>query len=189
MSTVPSNLYLLLKIGCQNKGVISVVLVFGEPCRARKTNSSSIVCVCDSTYCDTLPTLEEITEGTYQLFTSSYDGLRFQKETGQFSEDLEESPYSLTIDRSIKYQTIVGFGGAFTDSAGINLKSLPEAAQEKLLRSYFSSDGSEYSLGRVPVGGTDFSERGYTYADDNEGSIDDFSLQYEDLHYKVLYTL
>lgn len=81
----------------------------------------------------------------------------------------------------------MGFGGAFTDSTGINLKALPETTQEYLLRSYFSPNGSQYNLGRVPIGGTDFSARGYTYADTIEDSIDDFALQYEDFNYKVLF--
>lgn len=161
--------------------------VFGEECHARKTDSSSIICVCNATYCDTLPTLDPISEGTYQILTSSAEGLRLQKQSGQFSDEEPDSLYRLTVDRSTIHQTILGFGGAFTDSAGINIKSLPEAAQEKLLRSYFSSEGSEYTLGRVPIGGTDFSTRGYTYADENEGSIGGFSLQYEDFNYKACF--
>lgn len=38
-------------------------------------------------------------------------------------------------------QSIIGFGGAFTDSAGINIASLPVEAQEKLLQSYFAPEG------------------------------------------------
>lgn len=40
----------------------------------------------------------------------------------------------LNIDTSKKYQSILGFGGAFTDSAGINIKNLSEAAQDQLMR-------------------------------------------------------
>lgn len=89
------------------------------------------------------------------------------------------------MDRSKTYQTILGFGGAFTDSSGINIAQLPEAAQENLLNAYFSSDGAEYNLGRVPIAGTDFSARGYTYADNSVGTLDGFALQYEDYNYKV----
>lgn len=56
------------------------------------------------------------------------------------------------------------------------------------MRSYFSADGAEYSLGRVPIGGADFSTRGYTYADETEGTIDGFALQDEDFNYKVIQT-
>lgn len=38
-----------------------------------------------------------------------------------------------TINATIEYQEIVGFGGAITDSAGLNINYLPKAAQEKLI--------------------------------------------------------
>lgn len=53
-------------------------------------------------------------------------------------------------------------------------------------RAYFSQDGIEYGIGRVPMGGTDFSTRKYTY-DDLPGDVglSQFSLAKEDLFYKV----
>ena len=38
------------------------------------------------------------------------------------------------INREHKFQTLVGFGGAFTDAAGINIASLSEDLQTTLLR-------------------------------------------------------
>lgn len=38
-------------------------------------------------------------------------------------------------------QTIIGFGGAFTDAAGINIAALPADAQDHLINSYYSKDG------------------------------------------------
>lgn len=156
-----------------------------EECAARQTNSTSIICVCNSTYCDTLPQVVNLTNGTYQLFTSTRDGLRLSPSNGSFSSEFAFNFFRVYVDRSKRYQTIQGFGGAFTDAAGINIAQLPAAAQEKLLRAYFSSDGAEYTLGRVPIGGTDFSSRGYTYADYSNGSLDGFALQNEDYNYKV----
>lgn len=40
----------------------------------------------------------------------------------------------LNIDTSKKYQTILGFGGAFTDSVGINIRNLSDATQDQLMR-------------------------------------------------------
>lgn len=45
------------------------------------------------------------------------------------------------VDSSKKYQKTVGFGGAFTDSAGFNIASLPKLAQEKLMSAYFGEHG------------------------------------------------
>lgn len=56
----------------------------------------------------------------------------------------------------------------------------------KMRRSYFSKEGIEYNLGRVPIGGTDFSTRGYTYSDDNsDATLKGFKLTIEDFKYKV----
>ena len=52
--------------------------------------------------------------------------------------------------------------------------------------SYFGSDGIKYNLGRVPIAGTDFSIRGYSY-DDVDGDIDlkHFNLAEEDINHKI----
>lgn len=47
----------------------------------------------------------------------------------------------LEINRSKTRQRIIGFGGAFTDAAGINIASLPEGAQKNLMAAYFSAQG------------------------------------------------
>ena len=47
----------------------------------------------------------------------------------------------MSINYNKTFQKIIGFGGAFTDAAGINILSLPVKAQKKLLQSYFSPLG------------------------------------------------
>lgn len=88
----------------------------------------------------------------------------------------------VTIDVSKRFQQIIGFGGAFTDATGINVLSLSVESQRNLLRSYFSPDGVQYSLCRVPMGATDFSLKPYTYQDSTSLP---FQLQEEDTIYKV----
>lgn len=39
-----------------------------------------------------------------------------------------------TIRRDIKYQKVLGYGGAFTDAAGINIGTLSQPTQENLMR-------------------------------------------------------
>ena len=38
------------------------------------------------------------------------------------------------VRRSVKYQKVIGFGGAFTDATGINIASLSKPAQENLIK-------------------------------------------------------
>jgi glucosylceramidase len=66
------------------------------------------------------------------------------------------------------------------------LKSLPETMAQMLIESYFSTNGLEYSMGRIPIAGSDYSPRHYSY-DDNDGDVNltHFELQKEDIDYKV----
>lgn len=41
---------------------------------------------------------------------------------------------AVTISTNLTYQTMNGFGGAFTDSTGISLNKLSEAARENAMR-------------------------------------------------------
>lgn len=123
---------------------------------------------------------------SYLIYTSNKAGLRFAKSEGRFIESNEISDKTIQIHPNEKYQEIFGWGGAFTDSTGVNLNSLDEPAQDNLLRAYFSNDGIEYSLCRVPIGGTDFSERGYSYDDgDEDPKLENFQLAPEDFKLKV----
>lgn len=64
------------------------------------------------------------------------------------------------------YQSIVGFGGAFTEAAAINWRLLSPEEQDEVIRLYFGSPedgGHGYSLGRVPMNSCDFSPASYNF--------------------------
>ncbi|XP_060535919.1 lysosomal acid glucosylceramidase-like [Cylas formicarius] len=155
-------------------------------CDLRSVEDGS-VCVCNSTYCDTVPEVLSLSSGEYQLYTTSKDKLGFYSSTGKFVEATTTANTVTISDLDTTYQEIIGFGGAFTDAAGINIALLPADAQDKLLESYFGKDGVQYSMGRVPIGGTDFSTRGYTYCDTQDETLESFALQEEDIKYKIPY--
>jgi glucosylceramidase len=106
---------------------------------------------------------------------------------------------SLTGDlKDETVHSVLGFGGAFTDSASLLVTQLSSSQQDEFIRSYFSlSDGIGYSLARVPMASTDFSCRDqdknptlqncskdskdyYTYADTPTEDLHDFALAKED---------
>lgn len=94
----------------------------------------------------------------------------------------------ITIHATKTDQTILGFGAGFTDSAGINLRTLDEKLQRHLIQDYFDQEGLEMNMARVPIGGCDCSNRNYTlddYEDDFE--LEKFSLTEDDFNYKVIY--
>ena len=55
-----------------------------------------------------------------------------------------------------------------------------------LSRSYYADNGLDYNIGRVNMGGCDFSTRPYSYDDIEEDSkLEHFALTVEDTLYKV----
>ncbi|CAB3379701.1 Hypothetical predicted protein [Cloeon dipterum] len=157
------------------------------PCVPRDFDKGGTVCVCNSTYCDTIDPAERVTAGKYLVYSSSIDGLRLEKSEGNFSDSTLPSGVKYTIDRNRTYQKIFGFGTAFTDAAGINLLKLNSTdSQDKLLKAYFSSEGIELNFGRVPIGGCDFSTHTYSYDDvENDTNLSNFSLTMEDDTFKI----
>jgi len=93
----------------------------------------------------------------------------------------------IEVNRDVTFQTIKGFGGSFTDAAGINLQTLSQGTQQNFFKSYFSEKGLEYNVGRVPIGGSDFSTHPYAYnmqpTDDLQ--LSNFSLTDEDYTLKL----
>lgn len=100
--------------------------------------------------------------------------------------DRAESSTIVRLNPDIQYQSMIGFGGAFTDSTGISILSLSYESQDILIKSYFAPEGIGYNLGRIPIGGSDFSTKPYAYdAVEGDVQLEHFALTQEDLEYKV----
>ena len=82
----------------------------------------------------------------------------------------------VTVDASKSYQSILGFGGAFTEASAINFFKLPKSVQRQVIDLYFGPGGIGYTLGRVHINSCDFSEKSYSF-DEIPG---DFELEYFD---------
>ena len=90
----------------------------------------------------------------------------------------EEASVALIVDTSETFQEILGFGGAFTEAAALNWRSLSEADQAEVIRRYFASPaegGLGYTVGRVPIGSCDFgpgNKLRYYNLDDVAGDVE-----------------
>lgn len=86
---------------------------------------------------------------------------------------------------------MLGFGGAFTDAAGINLNKISNELQDSILKQYFSKDdGIGYTIGRVPMASCDFSTHEYSYDDvENDFDLVHFNLTEEDFKFKIPFIL
>lgn len=80
------------------------------------------------------------------------------------------------VDSNILHQKIVGFGGAFTESAAHNFYKLPTDVQHKMLQLYFGENGIGLNMGRIHINSCDFSLQSYNF----DNISHDYELQYFD---------
>lgn len=87
-------------------------------------------------------------------------------------------PHLVRVDASQCFQTIEGFGGAFTESAAVTLYKLPPEKQAEVLRAYFDpSQGHGYTLCRTHINSCDFSSGNYAYDEaDGDHELQHFSI-------------
>jgi glucosylceramidase len=85
---------------------------------------------------------------------------------------------SITVNPDVQYQTIEGFGGAFTEAAATTLRQMPADVQDAVMAVYFDpAEGLGYTLCRTHINSCDFSLGNYAY---NEVP-DDFALEQFDI--------
>lgn len=158
------------------------------PCVPRKFDQDSVVCVCNATYCDTIGDIEPGPSNPYAYYyavVTTRDGLRLASRTGSFGDNLKVNANVFTVGNTTE-QTILGFGGAFTDAATLTMNSLSAKARSKLIETYFSGTGSEYNIARIPMASCDFSEHIYSYDETvADLKLENFSLTREDIVYKI----
>lgn len=77
-----------------------------------------------------------------------------------------------------KYQSVTGFGGAFTDASANVFMKLGKDKQEELLKAYFDKDsGNAYSFCRIHIASCDFSTDEYTHINEGDDSLESFSIE------------
>lgn len=176
--------------------------VSANECVPRKF-TTGIVCVCNSTYCDSLIFDPPSNIGEILIVSSSKHGLRFKKSTAKFGNKsfdivdyafVEENRISdkfyfnpksiITVDQSQRYQKIIGFGNAFTGAVSYHLNTIPHI-REHICKSYFSNEtGLNLNILRIPIGGCDFDFEPWAYNESpqNDRKLSNFtSLDRRDL--------
>nr|CAD7423374.1 unnamed protein product [Timema monikensis] len=146
-----------------------------DQCVPRSYDQDSVICVCNATYCDLIEptTVDQLAGNVARHYISTIE------------VDIPNATY-FQVNKNVTYQQILGFGGAMTDSAAINIDSLSEETQNRLLSAYFSPEGITYSFVRVPMGGSDFSTHYYAYDDVvNDSILEYFNLTEEDYLFKI----
>ncbi len=87
------------------------------------------------------------------------------KEPLTFLEQTCESP-SVRVDALKRFQTIEGFGGAFTEAAAATFYKMSPEIRSEILQAYFDPcTGNAYSLCRTHINSCDFSLGNYAYTE------------------------
>ena len=74
------------------------------------------------------------------------------------------------LDPNTTYQAWLGFGGAFTEAACYNLLKLDLDKRIDAINDYFSENGLNYNLARIPMASSDFSLGPFDYLE--SGKLD-----------------
>lgn len=116
---------------------LKFVYLVGDGCIPLSFGENGNVCICNSTYCDTIE-VPQLQTNQFLWYISTKDGKMMEYSINNFSNEDEVKNKSerikvLTVDSSQKYQQIFGFGGAMTDAAALNIRNLSNETQHKLL--------------------------------------------------------
>ena len=99
-------------------------------------------------------------------------------ETYGHPDDIESN--IINIHDDIEYQTVLGIGGAFSDSAANAWKNMPKKMQDRLIEAYFDREnGIGYNFGRLSIASCDFSTEDYTYVDEGDETLDTFDISHD----------
>ncbi len=125
-----------------------------------------------------------------QIFVTSEEPEQLLKDAGyrafETLEQPDENYPTIFVDDDVTFQTIEGFGGAFTDAAAITFGKLPKKMQEQFLEACFDPvKGNGYNLCRTTIHSCDYSDEMYTY-DDVAGDKDlkHFTIEH-DMQYRI----
>ncbi len=70
----------------------------------------------------------------------------------------------IRVVRDRPRQVFFGVGGSLTQASAAALKTLTPEKRREVLEAYFGEDGARYSLSRIHIASSDFSEYSYTYS-------------------------
>ncbi len=88
---------------------------------------------------------------------------------------------TVEVDASKSFQSILGFGGAFTDASCYLFSRMDADRRRALMNEFFGPEGLRLSLGRTCIGSSDYSLNAYTYDDSAapDPDLKDFSIEHD----------
>lgn len=91
-----------------------------------------------------------------------------------------ENEISVFVNPKIRYQTLLGIGGAITDASAEVFAKLPAERQKEFLNAYYNKDsGIGYTWARTTIHSSDFSSASYTYIKEGDKKLSTFSIEHD----------
>ncbi|KAI6238714.1 Glucosylceramidase [Aphelenchoides fujianensis] len=144
-------------------------------CRKRFYGEDSFVCVCDvAGGCDQIDPIGDLSEDRVAVYSTSASADRLKRTVLYFDDTKLGRDVQATVDTSVKKQTVLGIGGAITDSVVTIRNQLRGKLQDLLHSQYYGPNSSDYRIARVPLGSCDFSLSQYSFDD----TPDDFHIDH-----------
>ncbi len=112
----------------------------------------------------------------YYIVTSKGTKERFNQYPLIMNQN-EKSDVRILVNPKVKFQEIIGFGGALTESAAYTLSKVTEDKRKEVIEAYFNKEkGLNYSIGRVHIHSCDFALENYTYVEENDKELKTFNI-------------
>ncbi|CAH0121585.1 hypothetical protein PAE9249_04116 [Paenibacillus sp. CECT 9249] len=95
-----------------------------------------------------------------------------------FRPDSEEVEMQvINVYEDLEYQTIMGFGGAFTEASAVTLQKISAEKRQEIMRAYFDRQhGLGYTLCRTHINSCDFSLGNYAYVEREDPELAQFDI-------------
>jgi glucosylceramidase len=91
-----------------------------------------------------------------------------------------ETEFSVFVDPTQKFQTMLGIGGALTDAVAETFYKLPKDKQKELLAAYYDKKtGIGFSLARTNIQSCDFSSSSYSYIKEGDAALKTFDISHD----------
>lgn len=110
---------------------------------------------------------------------TAYQAGKLWEETVRDAAAVQDCMHVINVYPDAVYQTIRGFGGAFTESAAHNYAAMSADKKKELAEAYFGQEGLRYSLGRIHMNSCDFALGNYTYVEEGDTGLKTFSIAHD----------
>jgi glucosylceramidase len=96
-----------------------------------------------------------------------------------------ETQVCVFVDPEVRFQSLIGIGGALTDAVAETMNKMPSTIQNEVLTAYYDREkGIGYNLARTNINSCDFSSDTYTYVSDSSKDLRTFNLAHDE-KYKI----